>query len=45
MNAPAYPDICFAIDEFDETHQHMVGKQTTPQLCGLCANMTLPLQL
>lgn len=25
--ASAYPDICFAIDEFDETHQHMVRPQ------------------
>lgn len=30
--APAYPDICFAVDEFDETHQHMVRAPSDPPL-------------
>jgi hypothetical protein len=29
--APAYPDICFAVDEFDEAHSHMVRG---PQFLG-----------
>jgi Uncharacterized conserved protein (DUF2045) len=34
--APSYPDICFAIDEFDETHHHMVRALPLPSGCPGC---------
>jgi Uncharacterized conserved protein (DUF2045) len=34
--APAYPDICFAVDEFDEAHSHMVrGRSISGLGCSM----------